>query len=118
MFRDEMGRSAFLNAGRPTCSAFALHDWSEDDYIRGTYSSPSVGAGWMSQTQSEHVPTEATTPALRSSDALPPMAAETCRHGLAKPLQNTLFFAGEHTNVKNVPLCRPPWKVATWQQRT
>jgi len=28
------------------------------------------------------------------------MAAETCRHGLAQPFQNTIFFAGEHTNVK------------------
>ena len=35
----------FLNPTSPTCSSFALHDWSEDEFTLGIYSSPSVGSG-------------------------------------------------------------------------
>jgi len=97
MFTDDVGRSAFIDAEMPTCSAFALHDWSEDEYIMGAYSSPSVGAGW-SPTNSDSFPTETTTPATTISDAIP--IVETCRHSIAKSIKNTIFFAGEHTNIK------------------
>lgn len=96
MFMDDVGRSAFINAEMPTCSAFALHDWSDDEYIMGTYSSPSIGAGW-GQSNTDQFATEP-TPTTHSDAA--PTIAETCRHCLAKPIKNTIFFAGEHTNIK------------------
>jgi monoamine oxidase len=69
--------SWFPNPERPTCSAFALHDWSEDDFVGGLYSSPSIGAGWQQGRDSQ-----------------------TMRHLLAAPIMNTVFFAGEHTSTK------------------
>lgn len=66
-----------------------MHDWSEDKYVRGLYSSPSVGAGWQ---------------LLPSGSGFGNMdkriaTRRTCRHDLASPIANTIFFAGEHTNL-------------------
>lgn len=38
-----MTEDAFMDSNNPTCSAFSLFDWSDDEYIRGLYSSPSIG---------------------------------------------------------------------------
>ena len=59
---------AFVDPYSPTCSSFALHDWSEDEFTLGIYSSPSVGAGF------------------------------THRDCLTKPINNDIWFAGEHAN--------------------
>ena len=52
-------------------SAFDIYDWSDDEYVQGMYSSPSVSSRW----------TEAMNP---------------YRH-LAEPMMN-VYFAGEHTH--------------------
>jgi hypothetical protein len=57
---------AFVDPYSPTCSSFALHDWSEDEFTLGIYSSPSVGADF------------------------------THRDCLTKPINNDIWFAGEH----------------------
>jgi hypothetical protein len=80
------GENIFLNETNPTCSAFAWHDWSEDEYILGMYSSPSVGAGWQSSASSSGCD--------KTADK------DTCRDFLAKPIKDLVFFAGEHTNIK------------------
>ena len=74
--RETTTKEEVLFDSTPSCSAFCMHDWLEDEYVQGMYSSPSVGAGWQDS----------------SSD-------RTCRHDLASPIRNTVFFAGEHTNV-------------------
>jgi len=38
-----MAEEAFVDSNNPTCSAFSLFDWSDDEYIGGLYSSPSIG---------------------------------------------------------------------------
>ncbi len=75
----------FCNPSSPTCSSFALHDWSDDEFTLGIYSSPSVSAGWGGKSNSE---------SLVGGD-LPP----THRDILAKPINNQIWFAGEHVNV-------------------
>ncbi|KAL7576421.1 hypothetical protein ACA910_018225 [Epithemia clementina (nom. ined.)] len=67
--------SLFFPGKTPSCSAFLMHDWSDDEYVRGLYSSPSIGGGWQSTID------------------------RTCRHDLAAPIEDTIFFAGEHTNL-------------------
>jgi Monoamine oxidase len=76
MFRDKEGNILFRET-EPTCAAFDLYDWSDDIFVGGIYSSPSLGAGWRQ---------------LNSK--------ETCRHDLKAPLHSTIYFAGEHTNTK------------------
>lgn len=76
MFQDEEGNSLFAET-EPTCAAFDLYDWGDDEFIGGIYSSPSVGAGWST---------------IHSK--------EICRHNLKAPIENIIFFAGEHTNTK------------------
>lgn len=76
MFRDKEGNTLFVET-EPTCAAFDLYDWSDDEFIGGIYSSPSVGAGW------------------RQHDS-----SQTCRHDLKDSIENAIFFAGEHTNTK------------------
>jgi hypothetical protein len=83
---DPSGEHIFLNETHPSCSAFAWHDWSEDEYILGMYSSPSVGAGWQPRANSG---------GDESTDKV-----KTCRDFLAKPIKDLVFFAGEHTNTK------------------
>jgi hypothetical protein len=58
----------FVDPYSPACSSFALHDWSEDEFTLGIYSSPSVGADF------------------------------THRDCLTKPINNDIWFAGEHAN--------------------
>mmetsp|Transcript_14897 Transcript_14897/g.28005 ORF Transcript_14897/g.28005 Transcript_14897/m.28005 type:complete len:862 (-) Transcript_14897:2613-5198(-) len=77
MFRDEKGNTLFPEA-EPTCAAFDLYDWQNDEFIGGIYSSPSVGAG------------------LKHLHA----RKETCRDELKAAIESTIFFAGEHTNTK------------------
>ena len=81
MILDQLSRmystdNLFGEGKAPSCSAFWLYDWSDDPYVRGLYSSPSVGAGWK-QPNSSHL---------------------TSRHDLACPIADTIFFAGEHTH--------------------
>ena len=73
----------FLNPTSPTCSSFALHDWSEDEFTLGIYSSPSVGSGW----KQVHTETDGQDVTLI-----------THRDCLAKPIKNDIWFAGEHVN--------------------
>jgi hypothetical protein len=55
-----------------TLSAFDIYDWSNDDYVQGMYSSPSVISG---------------------------LAADSSPYGhLATPVLNCVYFAGEHTH--------------------
>jgi hypothetical protein len=75
----------FVNPSAPTCSSFAFHDWSEDEFTMGIYSSPSVGAGWGKRSHNE---------SIVGDDALPP----THRDNLAKPINNEIWFSGEHAN--------------------
>jgi len=58
----------FIDTCSPSCSSFALHDWSEDEFTLGIYSSPSIGASF------------------------------THRECLTKPIKNDIWFAGEHVN--------------------
>mmetsp|Transcript_52590 Transcript_52590/g.58801 ORF Transcript_52590/g.58801 Transcript_52590/m.58801 type:complete len:109 (-) Transcript_52590:2328-2654(-) len=58
----------FIDTYSPSCSSFALHDWSEDEFTLGIYSSPSIGAS---------------------------LAHREC---LTKPIKNDIWFAGEHVN--------------------
>ena len=81
MFKDEEGSSLFLHSN-PTCSAFDLYDWSADPFVGGMYSSPSIGAGWRINNDSGN------------------KVIQTCRHDIKKAIVETIFFAGEHTNVK------------------
>ncbi|KAG7339261.1 amine oxidase [Nitzschia inconspicua] len=76
---DSDNEQVFVNPQSPTCSAFALHDWSDDEYIQGVYSSPSVGAGWQD---------------LEREGPTHPL-----RHYLAQPIKESLWLAGEHANV-------------------
>jgi len=71
-------KESFFLSDPPTCSAFELHDWSTDKFIMGLYSSPSVGAGW------------------KISDE----GLETARHDMKAAVKETVFFAGEHANIK------------------
>ena len=86
MFLEQLNRiwvgteQVFVNREVPTCSSFAIYDWSEDRFISGIYSSPSTGAGW---------------------GAFDPTSLDTCRDYLGSPIRNTIFFAGEHTNENN-----------------
>ena len=80
----EEGDGIFVNSSQPTCSSFALHDWSEDEFTLGIYSSPSVGAGWGGKSYKESI----------AGDILPP----THRDHLAKPINNDIWFSGEHAN--------------------
>ena len=82
MFKDEEGNSLFIDSN-PTCSAFDLYDWSADEFVGGMYSSPSVDAGWR---------------VAHDSDGN--KIIQTCRHDMKAPIADTIFFAGEHTNVK------------------
>jgi len=70
--------SIFLEPSSPTCSSFVLHDWSEDEFTLGIYSSPSVGAGWY----------------LGDNEPL-----LTHRDYLANPIKNKIWLAGEHANI-------------------
>jgi Flavin containing amine oxidoreductase len=83
---DDNGQSIFLDPASPSCSAFAAHDWSTVEFVKGLYSSPSVNAGWRRQPAGE---SETVT---------------TCREELARPIfinrVACIFFAGEHTNSK------------------
>lgn len=69
----QMFKTVFIQE-TPTCSAFEVYDWSEDNYIGGLYSSPTVGAGY------------------RLGDR-----KCTLRDYLREPLHDRVFFAGEHT---------------------
>ena len=84
---DQEGR-VFLNPEEPTCSAFLLHDWSDDEYVMGMYSSPSIGAGWKSLDQHD------------DRESKSPSYIKTSRDLLAMPIADTVFFAGEHTNIR------------------
>ena len=75
IFQDDNGDSLFIYP-IPQCSAYKLHDWSDDEFIMGLYSSPSVGAGWKSN------------------------GVETGRNDLKAPICESIYFAGEHTNTK------------------
>ena len=66
----------FSNPSSPTCSSFALHDWSEDEFTLGIYSSPSVGAGWGGKLHDESTAGVASRP--------------TYRDRLAKPINNEI----------------------------
>jgi hypothetical protein len=72
-------KKIFVNPSSPTCSSFALHDWSEDEFTMGIYSSPSVGAGWGGRSRGDVLPL-------------------THRDNLAKPINNEIWFSGEHAN--------------------
>ena len=74
----------FVNPSSPTCSSFALHDWSEDEFTMGIYSSPSVGAGWGGMSHNGSI----------VGDVIP----LTHRDNLAKPINNEIWFSGEHAN--------------------
>lgn len=77
-------KAVFLAPQAPSCSSFALHDWSDDEFTMGIYSSPSVGAGW--RVNANIGPT---------GKIMPPL---THRDYLAKPINNELWFSGEHAN--------------------
>jgi len=72
----------FCDPSSPTCSSFALHDWSDDEFTLGIYSSPSVGAGWGGNKES------------LVGGVLPP----THRDILAQPINNEIWFSGEHAS--------------------
>ena len=76
--------SVFLEPSSPTCSSFVLHDWSEDEFTLGIYSSPSVGAGYVCNARTR-----------RPGESAPVL---THRDYLATPIKNTIWFAGEHAN--------------------
>ena len=124
MFVDGDGTSIFLNEINPTCSAFALHDWADDEYVMGLYSSPSVGAGWQDTAPNKDAtinyleprPTTSRTNGITElnganvGDKVDSSSGETtsdesscdvqtCRHHLARPIKSCIFFAGEHTNI-------------------
>lgn len=88
MFLNSDGSSLFIDDIIPTCSAFHLYDWSDDEFVGGLYSSPSIGAGWKSSRISS------------SNDNEPADVITTDREYLRMPIRNTVFFAGEHTNTK------------------
>ena len=69
----DMFKGLFIHEN-PTCSAFEVYDWSEDNFIGGLYSSPTVGAGYR-----------------------PGDGKYTLRDYLREPLHERVFFAGEHT---------------------
>lgn len=81
IFMEQLRRMLPLEVEANSCTAFEIHDWSQDEFIMGLYSSPSVDAGWRI---SEH-----------SGDM------RTARDDLQHPIQNSIFFAGEHANTKN-----------------
>ena len=83
---DSKEEKIFTVSSSPTCSSFALHDWSEDEFTLGIYSSPSVGAGWSGNLNDEFL----------AGDVLPP----THRDRLAKPINNQIWFSGEHANTE------------------
>jgi len=74
----------FVKPSSPTCSSFALHDWSEDEFTLGIYSSPSVGAGWAGKSHDGSI----------VGDVLP----LTHRDYLAMPINNEIWISGEHAN--------------------
>ena len=80
-------QTIFANPSSPSCSAFALHDWSDDEYVMGAYSSPSVGAGWQNLE-------------TNNSPQLEEKEYPTHRDFLAKPIKDSIWLAGEHVNVK------------------
>lgn len=79
----ESGERIFVDADIPSCSAFALHDWSDDEYILGAYSSPSVGGGWQFSTVGSK--------AGAGTDSL-----KTSRDSLSRPIKDAIWLAGEH----------------------
>jgi hypothetical protein len=79
-------QSIFVKPGLPKCSCFALHDWSDDEYVMGAYSSPSIDAGW-----------QFTNNKKSCVDAL---GGHTHRDYLARPIKDAIWLAGEHANVK------------------
>lgn len=58
-----------------TFSAFDVHDWSEDKYAQGMYSSPSISSSRQ-------------------------LGAASFPHHLAEPISQRVYFAGEHTNTE------------------
>ena len=82
MFKDDTGCNLFVGANA-TCTAFQLHDWSDDEFVMGLYSSPSIDAGWRISGESN------------GDDLL-----KTARHDLKAPIGETIYFAGEHANTK------------------
>jgi hypothetical protein len=78
------GENIFIESSSPTCSTFALHDWSDDEFTLGIYSSPSVGAGWGGKVHNGSI----------GGDAKP----LTHRDYLATPINNEIWIAGEHAN--------------------
>jgi hypothetical protein len=79
----ESGEHIFVDAVNPSCSAFALHDWSGDEYILGAYSSPSVGGGWQFSTAGSKAGTDID-------------GVTTCRDSLSRPIKDAIWLAGEH----------------------
>ena len=76
----------FVEPSSPTCSSFAIHDWSEDEFTLGIYSSPSVGAGWGAK-----------------SDDTSQVGYDlplTHRDYLVMPINNEVWLSGEHANTK------------------
>lgn len=89
------GDTVFLEPTSPTCSFFVLHDWSDDEFALGIYSSPSVGAGWVNKNKKKG---ESATATGETDSVLPP--THTHRDYLAKPIRNEIWLAGEHANKK------------------
>jgi len=83
LFEDE---TVFVSPDSPTCSSFVLHDWSDDEYIMGTYSSPSIDAGWQ---------TGQTNCFQEKADDV-----STLRESLVKSIKDSIWLAGEHANTK------------------
>jgi monoamine oxidase len=82
IFLNQLQRMLPNEIGDNACTAFELHDWSEDEFVMGLYSSPSVGAGW------------------KLSGHCDEQVLETSRDDIKSPIRNTVYFAGEHANVK------------------
>lgn len=82
IFFHQMQRMLPNEIGDEMCAAFDLYDWSEDKFVRGLYSSPSVDAGWKVSGHGEK------------------KQFKTSRDDIKAPICNTIYFAGEHANVK------------------
>ena len=83
LFMNQLQRMFAHEIEHYDCTAFDLHDWSDDEFVMGLYSSPSVNAGWK------------TSKCCNEGKVL-----KTMRDDMKAPINNSIYFAGEHTNVK------------------
>lgn len=92
IFLDQLQRMFPREIANCSCDAFDLYDWSDDEFVKGIYSSPSIDAGLGFLHQHHR--------SSSSSTSETDFAVTTARDDIRAPIRDYVYFAGEHTNTK------------------